>query len=335
MVAACNAPKEVLDNLDSPELVELMLDYPLLGDLMLYDDVNMGFSVLAENSNIYKEIVSRADGAEALLKAYCDLDVTKKSAFSQEEISKYELNPDVLFDDMQYNNLSAKIENEQENIITTIFLEAALAQKDVIEDLDRAALEILVEEAEEKTAEKDASNVYSAYTDTIYSVAKDAGSLEKFGTAVQSRKAIYVKTPKGSKVEVLKRGYNASESASAYQYTQSAYPKATIVSAATTEYNCHSFAWYSQNTTTNKYWMNNPGAYMSDGSYTHVGSKPTNKKQKVCYVRYPYQNPYIHSGIVIKINGEKIRIKSKWGAGPLVKHNVKYSPYEGTPVYYK
>ena len=35
----------------------------------------------------------------------------------------------------------------------------------------------------------------------------------------------------------------------------------------TYKYNCHSYAWYSQGTS-NSYWMENPYAYMTDGSYS-------------------------------------------------------------------
>lgn len=74
---------------------------------------------------------------------------------------------------------------------------------------------------------------------------------------------------------------------------------------------------------------------MSDGSYKKVGTKPTATGQKVCYTQYPLNNPFIHSGVVYSISGNTIKLTSKWGAGPLVRHNVSYSPYGGTPIYYK
>ncbi|WP_442256788.1 hypothetical protein [Vagococcus salmoninarum] len=45
------------------------------------------------------------------------------------------------------------------------------------------------------------------------------------------------------------------------------YPKTSRLTSATKLFNCHSYAWYSSNTSTNKYWLNAPTKYISDGSY--------------------------------------------------------------------
>ena len=50
-------------------------------------------------------------------------------------------------------------------------------------------------------------------------------------------------------------------------YVDNTYYTASVERTATTNYNCHSYAWYSTSSS-NTYWMNDPSAYMTDGSYT-------------------------------------------------------------------
>lgn len=73
MVKACNMPEQLLRKSSTQELVDLMLEYPLLGDLYLYDDVGTGIDVMVSESNILSEIMSRDDGAEQLLAAFENL----------------------------------------------------------------------------------------------------------------------------------------------------------------------------------------------------------------------------------------------------------------------
>lgn len=81
--------------------------------------------------------------------------------------------------------------------------------------------------------------------------------------------------------------------------------------------------------------MNDPSAYMTDGSYTYIGTSPTGNAQKVYY---SYSGGE-HSGVVTNYSTQQIT--SKWGEGPLVRHNVYDCPYFYIPldtdniIYYK
>lgn len=114
-----------------------------------------------------------------------------------------------------------------------------------------------------------------------------------------------VYTPKGTAVTVIKRG----EQLTATQKTQinnqmaSLYPNATRLASATTHYNCHSYAWYS-NSTNNKYWMNNPSAYMSDTSYISVGSSFSGLHE--CIIRESTQHSALQETQKLFQNGVKL-----------------------------
>ncbi|MDR0267294.1 SMI1/KNR4 family protein [Paenibacillus sp.] len=101
---------------------------------------------------------------------------------------------------------------------------------------------------------------------------------------------------------------------------------ATFVSTSTSNYNCHSYAWYSDSTS-NTYWMNDPSRYMTDGSYSSF----TNLINAGSGTRVYYDNGE-HSGIVYEAGGplastKKLKVISKWGMAPLMKHRAEYSPY--------
>ena len=91
----------------------------------------------------------------------------------------------------------------------------------------------------------------------------------------------------------------------------------TMIRNPDRSYNCHSYAWHSTSSN-NPYWMGDPSAYITDGSYVSssaaVGSKITYKKSN---------GVYWHSGIVTG-NGE---ITSKWGMLGLFEHGLTNNPY--------
>lgn len=262
MIKACNLPNVLMDSSSTDTLVGLMLDYPLLGDLFLYDDIGTGIEVMISESNILSEIINRDDGAEKLLLAYERLDL--ESNEKSKEIDK--------------NN----------SMIQDVFLEGILAKEEVFTKLTSEEKSSLNKAVNKNVEIKENSSDYDGYTYVFYNEYENEQT-ETYGIARDT--SATVKTPKGTSVSVIKRTYSATESSEAYNYTVKNYPNATIISGATTNYNCHSYAWYSQSTS-NKYWMNNPGAYMSDGSYTQVGTKPSATGQKVCYTQYPLNNPF-------------------------------------------
>ena len=76
-------------------------------------------------------------------------------------------------------------------------------------------------------------------------------------------------TPRGSYVVVITISdaeFTAQQKEQISATYRKEYPQATIVASASKKYNCHSYAWY-LSSTNNKYWMNDPSKYMSDGSY--------------------------------------------------------------------
>ena len=139
-----------------------------------------------------------------------------------------------------------------------------------------------------------------------------------------------VKTPNGTSVYVFSNPeFTINEIKEMDKYVASRYPSASKIRSASNRYNCHSYAWYSTSSS-NPYWMNDPSAYMKDGSYSNVGFYPTAVNQKLFD---PYNN---HSGIIYKTGSSvyTVEITSKWGEYGLYRHVLYYGPYaSGAPNY--
>ena len=117
------------------------------------------------------------------------------------------------------------------------------------------------------------------------------------------------------------------------------YPNATYLSEATYSYNCHSYAWYSQNSSTNTYWINFPTAYYSSSDMSYERTYTPQIGDIICYFDLDAQEAYqnIHSGIVVGFSGEAangvcgdantVIVRSKWGMASLFEHKGDECPY--------
>lgn len=148
--------------------------------------------------------------------------------------------------------------------------------------------------------------------------------------------SLSVKTPNGSDVEVIERQEGSKEKIEEINKKyDSMYSKAERISSASYIYNCHSFAWYSQNIEANHYWMNSPTAYYLDGSYIEISYLELKERDRICY--FDNEGYNLHSGIVLKIKNEEpndicgssnvVEVQSKWGACGLYQHSGDYCPY--------
>lgn len=93
-------------------------------------------------------------------------------------------------------------------------------------------------------------------------------------------------------------------------------------------YNCHSYAWYSTNIETNKYWIDDPVYYIDDSHTIHITSGSVKSGYKIVY--YNENNVPVHSGIVDSVDGDEITVHSKWGRAGLYEHS-----YDNVPSAYK
>lgn len=108
---------------------------------------------------------------------------------------------------------------------------------------------------------------------------------------------------------------------------------------ATAYFNCHSYAWYSQNTETNDYWMDDPQKYYDSGMYYEVSTPSVG--DIICYfdnlgtLANIADDENRHSGIVVEIHSSNLTnglagnytVESKWAQAGLYRHNGYECPY--------
>jgi hypothetical protein len=86
MINACQIPKTLLPHLTDSALVATCLDYPLFGDFLAFNDMQVGFEGVIANFNGLYELIQRGEAAQEALAVYKDMrdDVPLGSSDSDE-----------------------------------------------------------------------------------------------------------------------------------------------------------------------------------------------------------------------------------------------------------
>ena len=148
--------------------------------------------------------------------------------------------------------------------------------------------------------------------------------LSNLSSVAQNDVYMTLYTPNGSEVRTLFRENELTEEEIRFQneYALSSFPNAELLENSSRIYNCHSYAWdYSEGGI--KTWLvqdlknneENLSKYWTDGSYTQTTE---NDAEKIFYFDGD------HSAVVSKTHAGKY--ESKWGGGPLVRHEPDYVP---------
>lgn len=147
----------------------------------------------------------------------------------------------------------------------------------------------------------------------------------------------YVYTPNNTQVDTLDRtndDIDYWQMLTLNNQIAADYPNAIFLDNATNKYNCHSYAWYMQNSQYNLHWMNSPSQYVLDFSYSQVIVSPQ-VGDIICYINSNGQK--IHSGRITQVfagssNGvcgssNLYQVTSKWGGYGLYSHRGDQCPY--------
>jgi hypothetical protein len=133
MYQACQIPDKILQQMDTEELVKVCLNYPALSILLLYNSFQAGYENFYTQFNGIRELMSRKDVGEYLLKTYTNM-----------SLSEY--------------NLLWTPEKKGDFSIKYLYLEIILAQPNVIYSFDTNTQKIFFREVAKKYEEKVAQN---------------------------------------------------------------------------------------------------------------------------------------------------------------------------------
>lgn len=227
-----------VDSLTTKELLEEVMNYPYLLDLLLYNDFNYGLRIVSEKYNGLRELLEREDLYEQL------------SFFSN------------------YHNLSFS----QEILIT------------YLQGVHREIFYVPV---------------------TIYT---------KLHNPVNAEQCI--------------SDYSSTTINIMNSFYDDIYLNATLISSASRMYNCHSYAWYNQDTTTNNIWLPYPSSFKTDCYF------PQTTWQAGDILVYVENGDDIHSAIIESTDGtlSGTIVISKWGDYGLYRHAANHCPYNTSNV---
>ena len=196
----------------------------------------------------------------------------------------------------------------------------------------------------EEEIENDAMMLLLLHTDELANeiTQADVATLDGFSNMVTvkweseslNRRAQDIRTPNGTVVSYITQNcvHTAADFHSRLdEETVSTY-NVTLVSSGTCKYNCHSYAWYSTSSN-NSAWINNPSAYMTDGSYVNLlnglgtFSSYVDYGAKICYGT---SSAALHSAILTS-SASNVPLASrvatsKWGRAGVFMHNVSNVP---------
>ncbi len=180
-------------------------------------------------------------------------------------------------------------------------------------------------------------------------IINDSGYTEDINLfALNSNSVANIYTPNGTVVQHVSfrvNGFDDNRIRDSHLNMLRDYPTITdddYVFPANEAYNCHSYAFYSQDPLTNNVWMDYPNSYLDD--YTYVVTDVIRPGDIVCYWSYGhgpdgYSSPFIsHSAIVVSgtanINYNPtlsdVTLISKWGMEGVYKHEFDECPYGPT-----
>lgn len=303
MMDACQIPSEIVDSMSTEALTLSVINHPLLDtEVLSYNDYTQGFDSFVSDFDAAKALLEREDFAVNLAKIYLDTPVLNKEEYKEQR------------------------SNSQNTMLDFTVKETVLAVPQVFNLFKEDEAEALIVIAENKMKEKSENQeMYGTSVNTFFTVrATVSGKNNRNGFAT-------VLTPRGSSVVVITISdaeFTTQQKEQINATYRKEYPQATIVASASKKYNCHSYAWY-LSSTSNRYWMDDPSKYMSDGSYWKLNYSNVKSGAKM------YWSEKQHSANVISVNssaanGKKCTVQSKWGQGPIMKHNESYSPYNNS-----
>lgn len=295
-LAAVQIPDSLINSLSTEDLLALVLANPFMIELYCFDSYEAAFAQVYDQIPALAALTERDDFGDALVNYYESIPTENARTFGSDDKSVMDL----------------------------LYLEVLVAQPKFTDALDDCDVVALAQVAEQKSQDSVNAGNYS----TLYD------ALEENPNSQLARATVY--TPNGSAVTVINNrsitDFSSTQKRNFNSETLRTYPTATNLADASKKYNCHSYAWYSHSTS-NYYWMDDPSAYMRDGSYTKTTSSDNGNR---VYWSNRYGIPE-HSGI-LSMNMQAspwISANSKWGQLGVYNHPLDDCPYYEARTYWR
>lgn len=306
---ACDMPIEMLSGCSTEELADLVLNYPLLGDIFAFDNIDLAIEHLINTSNICEEFFSRDDITDLLIKKYDGMHVDYEELLNVSNVTAIADSGYVgeLFLQTYFAYVIHSLTDTQIQEVSKIIGEKYEAKKGICDDFATSLLiydwlqiengaipqNLVPESIEPDLVSNKNILVISETTTGLYEINATSGftssgstvQLSNGGTYTVGTYTLYGKTTGCYKY--YSGDYTTSEATTLSNYFDNLHPSWNRLSYCTRKYNCHSYTWI-KSSGSNTYWLNNPDDFSGSAAFTLVG--------------YNYNNISLSSGDKIVIN---------------------------------
>lgn len=300
MVNVCQIPETVLNSMSTEQLVETVMAYPLLCDVISYESKKIGYETIKEHFNGLQALSIRDDRNECLEAYIISHD---KTGDSETSMSKY------------YN----------------LCISTLLASDDFNITFER---QTTPSSRATRTTFANNVNVFVYYSNQSSISTPQGGSMYGYASVAME----YWNYSDGTKGWYFppsgEFGTDARDFINNYYYTT--YGLSPVDSSTpSAKYNCHSYAWYSQ--TAHNYWVEEFNSYGHtpvilqsaniDGkavyynSYGNNITDPNDNYSHSALIQSKIYHP-VHYNTVINLN-----LRSKWGGAGIYAHTIENCPY--------
>ncbi len=298
---ACDVPEAQLKMMTTSALVRSILHYPLNYLVFAYNDPQEAIRLVYENSGLHRELASRSDAAEELIKAFSTSSMTLDS-----------------------RRINAAEDDETLSYTDGMFLEYFLGSG-LVAGLSSGANKTALREAVRKKLELRSADTLTYSANSLRPLfGIDSQENLQIVTSVNGVEFVgcqIVYTYFGKPIIGIARAELSSQE---IEYLNNEYctqyPNAIMRGPASARYNCHSYAWHNSSTD-NKIWINAEygnefqlSKYWTSDLYV---SCPASEAAKAYYSEGDHSANILSSG----------KYLSKWGSAPLMEHDYDDCPY--------
>lgn len=357
MLAACQIPEEILDQLPTEELLELILDCPELITIKFYDSIEEGVKLMAERFNGMNALLAREDCLAVVSQYYSEYKIPEKQQLDYDALLPGD-NPD--YDAIINNDKLMKKADEDTKVMLTLNLCEAIME--IAADENKMTLQekqTVTKMFLKKNKEKAKSEYAEGYfveenkEDSLLNECRSvftASSTSKAVKANTSRKGASNDTtgsftlPDGGVVPYTKyaESYNitlnelitAQNNYSHIKLSNGDSAVTIVGKGGTTAYNCYNFAWLKK-WNINNLWKKCD--IKNDYAFTkYSGFKTAKSPSSAGWVGAQSNHAvYVVQKEVTYVVSERSQaqtvpmVKSKWGTtGPLMQHPVTVGAYD-------
>lgn len=298
-LAILNPPRDLLERFSTTELVELLLDYPYLNRIFMYEYEELFFCFLENNCDIYSELLTREDGVTCLLRKYQDSNFEKNldldKPYTEENNYRVIIN-EIFFAQFCEKN-KARFDEPDIKLMEQIKLERSSIYSNLPKGLIKAYLQADDGDKETKTLESVNALPYElASTTNGFSATGTPHVREIMGTQIMFTPGNYSKYGASAECEQWYSGDYTEEDRQLLDAGLDGNGWSRL-SRSSPKYNCHAYAWLNANAG-NGYWLDHPEAYMNSSGIQYIGKNVTPQVGDIVVMYNQYYGYLAHSAVI-------------------------------------